>query len=735
MTQPDPLHPDRDAALWQALEAALAGAGPDYVPRTRHLLSDGRPKYLNRLMLQPSPYLRQHAHNPVDWRPWGKEALAEAKSRDVPLFISVGYATCHWCHVMEEGSFDDEEVAAVLNRDFVPIKIDREERPDLDQIFMLVTQIQTKHGGWPNSIWATAEGRPFHSGTYFPKPQFLQTLAAITDAWRTKRVDLITLSERLSVTINQHLADQKAAAPIDAAAHAQALGWLRQAHNQTEGGFSQGTQFPQEGFILYLLDQWRRTGGLEPLTVAARTLHGIAAGGIHDHAGGGFHRYSVDVNWRTPHFEKMLYNQARLGRAFIEGWEALGDPAFERAARRCFEYVLRDMTAPDGAFYAAEDADSARPDGEMEEGWFYCWPAETLKDALGGDAEAALGALGLYKAATIEAGPIAHLDPGQPQDWAALDPLLERMRIAREVRPRPLRDDKIIAEWNGMMIHALAIGGAALEEPRYIDAAARAANAIWAALWREGEGLARLHLAGRVSGAGLSPDYAQLGLGCVALWDATGDARWLERAERLADELVTRFADQDGRLRQAEADGPLGPVYDDSDGATPSGESTALELFALLALRSDAPEARTRADRLLTALSGRIVDQPISRLDALRAAAIRGGRESDLRRALSGGRARLRVRRDGAAVRLVLSIAEGWHVTGGAAGEDRAPIGMTAEGATLADIKWPDGDELSGEVEIVATLSSDHAPSLLSLSYQICSSELCYAPEIARIRV
>jgi len=641
--------------------------------------------------------------------------------------------------VMEEGSFDDEEVAAVLNRDFVPIKIDREERPDLDQIFMLVTQIQTKHGGWPNSIWATPGGKPFHSGTYFPKPQFLSMLGAVTEAWRTKREDLLSLSEHLASMINQHLAARDAAKPLGAAVHGQATSWLVQAHNQAEGGFSNGTQFPQEGFILYLLDRWRRMGDLKALTVAARTLHGIAAGGIHDHVGGGFHRYAVDVNWRTPHFEKMLYNQARLGRAFVEGWESLGDPAFARAARRCFDYVLRDMTAPDGAFYAAEDADSARPDGEMEEGWFYCWPAEALTEALGDDASDASAVLGLYKAETIEAGPIAHLEPGQPQDWATLDPLLERMRQARDARPRPLRDDKIIAEWNGMMIQALAIGGAALEEPVYVEAAARAADAIWAALWREGEGLARLHLAGRVSGAGMTPDYAQLGLGCVALWDATGEARWLERAESLAAEMITRFADEGGRLKLAEADGPLGPVYDAEDGATPSGESTALELFALLARRAevlgDTPAAEARANRLMAALSGRIAAQPISKLDALRAAEIVTRGESDLRRALGHGLARLHVKREGADVRLTLAIAEGWHAAGAEAGEDRIPLAMKSEGADLTDVDWPDGAELAGEIAIRATLSSDHAPALLTLILQLCSGEVCHAPETAQIRI
>ncbi len=735
MTHPDPLRPERDAALTAALRDALAAAAPDYTPRTRYLLPDGQPKFLNRLMLQPSPYLQQHAHNPVDWRPWSDEALAEAKARDVPLFISVGYATCHWCHVMEEGSFDDEEVAAVLNRDFVAVKIDREERPDLDQIFMLTTQIQTQHGGWPNSIWATAEGRPFHSGTYFPKPQFLQTLAAVTEAWRSKRVDLITLSERLAGMITEHLTAQQAAAPIDAAVHAGAMGWLKQAHNQAEGGFSNGTQFPQEVFLLYLLDRWRRTGDLEALTIAARSLHGIAAGGIHDHAGGGFHRYAVDVNWRTPHFEKMLYNQARLARAFVEAWESLGDAAFERAARRCFDYVLRDMTAPDGAFYAAEDADSARPDGEMEEGWFYCWPADALKDALGDDAEAASRALGLFKAATIEAGPIAHLEPGQTVDAATLDPLLERMRVAREVRPRPLRDDKVIAEWNGMMIHALAIGGAALEEPRYIAAASRAAEAIWTALWREDGGLARLHLGGRVSGAGMSPDYAQLGLGYVALWDATGEARWLDRAQTLADEMIARFGDDVGRLRLTEADGPLGPVYDNEDGATPSGESTALEFFALLAHRTDAPEAQLRADRLLSAISGRIAPQPIGKLEALRAAEIATGGESDLRRSLSGGRARLRVRRDGGQVRLSLAIADGWHATGQDAAEGLAAATLNADGAELVKVDWPEGAEITGDATIAAELSSDHKPALLTLSLQFCSGEVCHAPEEAQIRV
>ena len=504
----------RDPALTERLEAAYDAKGPDYVPRTHLLDAGGRAQYLNRLILEASPYLIQHAHNPVDWRPWGPEALAEAAARDLPIFLSVGYATCHWCHVMEEESFDNEAVAAILNADFIAIKVDREQHPALDQIYLTATQLQQGHAGWPNSLFLLPDGRPFHTGTYYPRPRFIQVLEAVARAWRSdQRAGIERGAEQLSAAIRLFAPSEISTAPPPGAAQfAAAVSQLAGMQNTLEGGFSSSQQFPQEGFLLFLLDHWRRTGEPQALAMATRSLDAIAAGGIHDHAGGGFHRYTVDPNWRTPHFEKMLYNQGQLARAFIEGWEATGNPAWRRAARRAFDYVLRDMTDAQGAFYAAEDADSLDAAGKLEEGAFYVWSPAEARAALGAEAEFAIETLGLGETPTLEAGPVAHLDPTGVADFAALDPLLERLRLARDARARPLRDDKIIAGWNGLMIRALAEGAVAFEAPEYAEAAARAAEALWSRLWT-GERLMRLWARGRALEDGALEDYAWLGLG------------------------------------------------------------------------------------------------------------------------------------------------------------------------------------------------------------------------------
>uniref|UniRef100_UPI0029059DCE thioredoxin domain-containing protein n=1 Tax=Roseobacter sp. HKCCA0434 TaxID=3079297 RepID=UPI0029059DCE len=570
-----------------ALEAALAARGPGYVPRT-HLMDGDGPRYVNRLIHEASPYLVQHAHNPVDWRPWGPEALAEATARDLPVFLSVGYATCHWCHVMEEESFDDEEVAALLNTAFVPVKLDREQRPDVDQVYILATMLQHRHAGWPNSQWLMPDGRPFHTGTYFPKPQFLQVLGAIAQGWDGgQRAQFESVARQLSEAMRRIPAETAPPAALDAAPAA-ALADLARLFNAEQGGFSHGTQFPQEGHLLFLLDHWRRTGDAAARDMALRSLEAMVAGGLHDHVGGGFHRYTVDVNWRTPHFEKMLYNQALMLRALVEGWQAGGDPALARAAARLVAYIARDMTAADGAFYAAEDADSLEADGRREEGAFYVWPPEAAP-------EAARDVLNLHAAPTLEAGPVAHLTPGEPVEFDALDPLLEEMRLIRDARPRPLRDEKVIAGWNGLLIRALAEAAIALDRPDWTEMAERAFDAVMARLGPLEE-LARLDFDGKRREVADLSDHAWLGLAAFALGR-------IDLADAFAARLLERF-DHDGRLVLS-PEGPLGPVLETEDGATPSGEAGALELLALLAEARPDPVRDARARALRDAVSGR----------------------------------------------------------------------------------------------------------------------------------
>ncbi len=734
----DPPGISRDPGLNQRLVAAYDAKSHNYIPRTHLLNAHGRATYINRLILEASPYLIQHAHNPVDWRTWGPEALAEAAARDLPIFLSVGYATCHWCHVMEEESFDNEAVAQILNAHFITIKIDREQRPDLDHIYITATQLQQGHAGWPNSLFLLPDGRPFHTGTYFPRPQFIQILQALAQAWRGgKRADIEGVAGQLSAAIARFAPSEIAsAAPPGPAEFAAAVTQLGSMNNELEGGFSNTQQFPQEGFLLYLIDHWRRTGDTRALGIASRSLDAIAAGGIHDHAGGGFHRYTVDPNWRTPHFEKMLYNQGQLSRIFIEGWEATGNPAWHRAAQRCFAYVLRDLIDGQGAFYAAEDADSRDATGALEEGAFYvCSPAEAQL-ALGKDADYAIATLGLTESPTLEAGPVAHLDPTETTDFAALDPLLERLRIARDVRARPLRDDKVIAGWNGLMIRALAEGAVALQAPEYADAAALAARALWSRLWT-GDRLMRLWAGDRALEDGALEDYAWLGLGLLALYDATGDTLWCDQAATLATSAVNRFDDGKGRLKMAAADGPIGPVYDTADGATPAGESAMLELLAHLSLRLPDPAFPAHAERLRGALSGQLSQTPLLRPDALVSSRIIDDGESTLRRSLAKGA--IRAHLSSAGSRLILDIAPGWHLNAHQPGPDWL-IGARIDGAT---VNWPPGQALTlsfsdqpvrvyqGQLD----LTVDGTADLITLYAQACSDSVCLDPVSATFRL
>lgn len=723
---------ERDPALHARLEATYAAKGADYVPRTR--LTDGdRARFVNRLIGEASPYLLQHAHNPVDWHPWSQETLAKAARLDRPIFLSVGYSTCHWCHVMEEESFDDLEVAAVLNRWFIPVKIDREQMPALDHVYITATQLQQGHAGWPNSVFLMSDGRPFHTGTYFPRDVFLQMLGGIGQAWASgqRRDEIEAVARQLTEAVQKvtRMAGAEAV-PLDGAVMAKAVRELAGMLNELEGGFSQTQQFPHEGYLLFLLDHWRRTGEAAALEMVELTLAAIVAGGLHDHAGGGFHRYTVDPNWRTPHFEKMLYNQALLGRALVEAWEITGEAGLRRAAERTFAYVARDMTDAAGAFFTAEDADSLDGAGRREEGAFYVWTPEEMATVAG---DAAVTALGIDQPPTIEAGAVIHFDPEGGLDLAPHDGVLEQVRIARETRPRPIRDDKVIAGWNGLMIRALADGAAAFGEPRYAAMAARAAEALWTRHW-DGTRLARLWAAGEARSEAALEDYAWAALGFLALFDATGETLWRDRAAVLARVLWERFGDETGRLRMAAA-GPLGPVYDSADDAVPSGESSALELLARLARRGDNPEVEARALALRAALSGALADAPLLRPDALVASRILDEGGSGRRRVLARGRARVHLMAD----RLVLEIAQGWHVNAHAPGPDWL-IGAAVGGA---EADWPAGEALaagfaeapvrvySGRVEIPLAATG----RAVQLTVQTCSDQICLEPETATFRL
>jgi uncharacterized protein len=600
----------------------------------------------NRLAGEKSPYLLQHAHNPVDWYPWGPEAFEKARREDKPVFLSVGYSTCHWCHVMERESFEDEGIAARLNRDFVPIKVDREERPDIDRIYMTFVQATGGSGGWPMSVWLTPELEPFFGGTYFPPqtrmglPGFASILDQIADAWRSDRAG-IAASAREVVGQLRRQVDVPPARPgapsVDAALLDSGFFAFRRAFDTSTGGFGGAPKFPRPAVFEFLLRYHARTGNQEALDMVLVTLRQMAKGGMRDQLGGGFHRYSVDDRWRVPHFEKMLYDQAQLAVSYLEAFQITGEPGFAETARTTLGYVLRDMTAPEGGFYSAEDADSAadaaHPDVKSE-GAFYLWTADEIRSLAGDPAgewfrrrfgvEAGgnvehdpHGEFGgrniLYQARTVEeTADAARREPAEVR--AALDAAMGVLLEARSRRPRPHLDSKILAGWNGLMISAFALGGAVLDEPAYADAARRAADFLCASLYEPGTGsLLRRFREGEAAIPGFLDDYAIAVQGLLDLYAAQFDFARLETAVRLAERMLELFEDREagGFFSSAAGDPSLVlRVKDDYDGAEPAGNSVAALALLRLAAITGRDEFRRSAERALAAFLPRLAGAP-----------------------------------------------------------------------------------------------------------------------------
>lgn len=566
---------------------------------------------MNRLAREHSPYLRQHAHNPVDWWPWSDEAFAEARRRDVPVFLSIGYATCHWCHVMERESFEDAEAAAALNEAFVCIKVDREERPDVDGIYMAACLALNGHGGWPLTALLTPEREPFYVATYLPRETrggrigVLDLARRVARFWREDRAGVEASAGRITEHVRAMLAPPPtSAAPAGVDALAAAAEALARRFDPVHAGFGHAPKFPSPHGLLLLFRESLRTGEPAHAARALATLDAMRRGGIHDHVGGGFHRYATDRAWLLPHFEKMLYDQALLALAYTEGWLVSGEDTFRATAEATLGYVLRDLIAPEGAFFSAEDADSATADGRMEEGAFYVWTEAELERVLGPDdaalARAAFGTApeGNYRdEATRERTganvlhlprPLAEVAAEAGLAEADLHQRLEAIRNhlfeARAARPRPLRDDKILTDWNGLAIAALARAARAFGRRDFAEAAARAAAFLLGTLRTpEGGLLHRYHAGpdGAAPEAGIPAfldDYAFLAFGLTELYFATGDAAHLAAARDLHAQTRARFHDPDAGgffVTEAGASDLLVRRKDFDDGALPAGNSVA----------------------------------------------------------------------------------------------------------------------------------------------------------------
>ena len=629
-------------------EAILCQAADPPKPDTSPPVAAQSP-FTNRLAKEKSPYLLQHQHNPVDWMPWGTEAFERAKKEGKPIFLSIGYSTCHWCHVMAHESFEDEVTAKYLNEHFVCIKVDREERPDVDKVYMTFVQATTGSGGWPMSVWLTPDRKPFIGGTYFPptdrggRPSFRNMLARIADGWKTDRDSIVKHGDEVAKQLNEAAASAASSAEKPGRASLYGgLGQLVKRFDGEHGGFGSSPKFPQPSILNFLLRMSVRRGlGATPESeetdrgrarkMALFTLEKMAAGGMHDHVGGGFHRYSVDTFWHIPHFEKMLYDQAQLARAYVDAFQLTHDSRWEKIARDVLDYVLRDMTDKDGGFYSAEDADSLLEHGKPEhgEGAFYVWTKAEIEQLLGEDAALFIRFYGVEADGNAPAGS----DP--MNEFHGKNTLIQRFSISdaskffkrpeaeiesslansrgklftvRAKRQKPHLDDKIIVAWNGLMISALSRAAQVLGEPRYLAAAQRSARFIQANLWHDGA-LIRSFRQGASNVPAFADDYAALIAGLLDLYEADFDTAWLKWAVELQAKMDERFLDKEhgGYFQTAPgASDILFRTKEDYDGAEPAPGSVAAANLLRLAQLTDSKEFRERAEKAIASAADQL---------------------------------------------------------------------------------------------------------------------------------
>jgi len=611
----------------------------------------------NRLEHEKSPYLLQHAHNPVDWLPWGNEAFEKARRENKPIFLSIGYSTCHWCHVMAHESFEDDATAEIMNREFVNIKVDREERPDVDRVYMTFVQATTGGGGWPMSVWLTPQLEPFVGGTYFPpedrfgQPAFRRVLQRIAEAWKNDREKISKQGANIVEALREAVGEETAAGEIDASILEGTYQQFARTFDAHEGGFGPAPKFPRP-VALNLLTRFHARNpdtdsGQHALEMVSLTLRKMAAGGMHDHIGGGFHRYSVDGHWHVPHFEKMLYDQAQLASAYLDAFQITGDADFAATARDTLDYVRRDMTSPEGGFYSAEDADSPIVAGNADfghgktaEGAFYVWTKQEIDDALGDEAPIFSFHYGVEENGNVPTGADPHgelrgknilirgtgvppvgptgVSSVAPDDEAVAQKSLAQSRrklfSIRSKRPRPHLDDKIIAAWNGLMISAFARGAQVLDDTSYLETATRAAEFVRAKLYDESRKiLFRSYREGRSEVEGFADDYAFVIQGLIDLYQASFEIRWLKFAVELQCQMDALFGDDKGGGYFAVTGHDtsiLLRMKEENDSAEPAASSVAaLNLARLAAIRND-PELLARAKKTVNAFARQLMHFP-----------------------------------------------------------------------------------------------------------------------------
>jgi uncharacterized protein len=581
----------------------------------------------NRLASETSPYLLQHAENPVAWYPWGEEALAKAQAEDKPIFVSIGYSACHWCHVMEHESFENAEIAAKMNELFVNVKVDREERPDLDSLYMTAVQAMAGQGGWPLNVFLTPDGTPFYGGTYFPPedrmgmPGFPKVLEAVADAYTARREEVDENAEQIRELLRRSSRELPKAEELTPEVMAEASEQLARSFDARNGGFGGAPKFPQPSTIEFLLRHGERASDQRAILMAQRTLDRMASGGLYDQVGGGFHRYAVDAIWLVPHFEKMLYDNAQLASAYLAAYQAYGEERYRRVAEETLDFVARELTDPQGGFYATLDADT-----EGHEGLFYVWTLEEL-DAVLGEEDAAIAKTwfkvepaGNFEGRTVLSTPRTQADVADRLGISEGDLAVALVRIkqqlleSREKRVRPGRDEKVITAWNGLMLKAFADGSRILDRPDFREIAQRNAEFILSHLERDGR-LLRSWKDGDAKVNGFLEDYAFLIDGLIALYRATLEARWVDAAIRLTTSMIEGFGDTEGPGFFDTAtyhETPVARPRDLQDGATPSGNAVAAEVLLRLGAMTGNQEFTERGSDILRVMVRTMEEHPLA---------------------------------------------------------------------------------------------------------------------------
>ena len=722
---------------------------------------DGSWKWTNRLIHETSPYLLLHAHNPVDWYPWGDAAIELAKKENKLIFLSVGYSTCYWCHVMERKVFSNPEIAEMMNKNFINIKIDREERPDLDEIYMTATQLLVQRGGWPNSVFLTPDLKPFYAGTYFPpedmpnRPGFPTILDAVHEAWVTRAAEVIESANQISNTIE--MATSRGftalnARALDKSLTTAALDYLRTTYSQAYGGFGTAPKFPSPANLEFLISEYEQTSDEAVLKMVTRTLDMMAYGGMYDQVGGGFHRYAVDAKWRIPHFEKMLYDNAQLAKAYLHAYQLTQAPRYRRIAEEIFSFIFREMTAPEGGFYSALDAET-----DAEEGKYYVWTADEIRKILGKKNASRFNEIyGVDKGPNFEGKSVLYVPEGSEVEDSVkgLSTAREKLLTARFEREYPLLDTKIIVNWNGLMIDALAYGYHVLGDERYLAAASKAAGFILDTLRKPNGELWHTYTAGVIKQDAYLDDYAFLVRGLLGLYAATGENQWLDSARTLTDKTIQLFWDnKNGGFYYTKADAKhlIVRTKKPYDSAIPSGNAVAVK--NLLALGAD---YRDYAEKTLRTFAESMAQSPSSFMymhfslnHYLKSEADQDASEPSIVTAT----AKVKGKSDEVFnVELQIKIAAGWHINANPAGQDfliPTTVELDANAPVeLVDIAYPKGKSMRFEFSdeplnvyeesLMISLRLKQKPNVtqeknaaitLKLTYQPCNDTECLFPQ------